>query len=602
MRASLYDMLRGHAEQRPKSVALAAPGYSAVNYGTLLKQVEEMSESLSRMEIGCNDRVAVVLPNGPEMATAFLSVASRATCAPLNPAYRAAEFDFFLADLNARALLIEAGADSPAIESARRLRIPILALSSTKKGNLRVRKVEGGIRRTTSRQGAADTDNVALVLHTSGTTSRPKRVPLTHLNLLASAGNVAASLALSEKDKCLNVMPLFHIHGLVGALLSSLVAGASVVCTSGFLGEQFFQWLDTYQPTWYTAVPTIHQAMLSSAKTHLTVVDRHSLRLIRSCSARLPAGVARELEEVFRVPVVEAYGMTEAAHQIASNPLPPKQRKIGSVGLPTGTEVAVMDDNGHPLPRGEKGEIVVRGNSVITGYAIATSAHERSFTEGWLRTGDQGYLDHDGYVFLTGRLKEIINRGGEKISPMEIDEVLLGHPDVCQAAAFPVPHSTLGEDITALVVLHENAQASEQSLREYLLNRLAEFKVPSRLFIVAQIPTTATGKVSRSQLAAKYERERSKKFPRDGALEKAVMEIYREVLGFQDISGTDNFFALGGDSMRAGQVINRVRARLGVNLTIGLVFRRATVVDLADEIFHLLQSIEGTADEKAHEI
>jgi oxalate---CoA ligase len=390
---------------------------------------------------------------------------------------------------------------------------------------------------------------------------------------------------------------LFHVHGVIGALLSSMIAGGSVVCAAGFDAERFFGWLEEYQPTWYTAVPTIHQAILSRAKENPGILERHSLRMIRSCSAPLPATLARELEDVFRVPVIEAYGMTEAGHQIASNPLPPRERKARSVGLPTGTEITIMNGQGTILPPGEKGEIFIRGGSVISSYASAL-ANNGYFTDGWFRTGDLGYFDADGYLFLTGRLKEIINRGGEKVSPKEIDEALLDHPAISQAASFPVPHPTLGEDIAAMIVVHENAQASEQSIREYLLDRMAEFKVPSRVFIVDQIPKTATGKVNRAHLAAQYVKEPPES-SNDSELERAVADIYREVLSVPEISLGDNFFALGGDSVRAMQVINRVRALFEVNLSVATIFRKTTVSELAEEIKQKLETAKKASGKEA---
>ena len=422
------------------------------------------------------------------MAVAFASIASFATCAPLNPSYRFDEFDFYLSDLKASALIVQTGTGSPAIAAAQKHSIPVVELTPAVDGPAGIFSltVTGGAPNQSPDFSRADEN--ALVLHTSGTTARPKMVALTHGQLMASAANIAAGLQLTDKDRCLNVMPLFHIHGLVGALLSTMMAGGSVVCSPGFDAEKFFQWLEEYRPTWYTAVPTMHHAILAYAKTHPRVIDGHSLRFIRSCSAPLPAGVARELEEIFHIPVIEAYGMTEAAHQIASNPLPPKPRKIHSVGLPTGTEVAVIDDKHRLLSRGEVGEIVIRGATVITAYANRAAVQEESFTDGWFRTGDQGYLDIDGYVYLTGRLKEIINRGGEKISPKEVEDILLGHTEISQAVVFRLPHPSLGDDVAAALVLRHGSHLTEAAIREYLLDRMAEFKVPSRVMIVDEIP------------------------------------------------------------------------------------------------------------------
>jgi len=561
-----------------------------LTYSRLRSHLIAVGKTLGTLGIVRNHRVAVVLPNGPEMAVAFASVASFATCAPLNPSYRFEEFDFYLSDLKASALIVQTGTGAPAIAAAQKHSIPVVELTPAVDG-------PAGMFSLTITAGAPNqspdflrAEENGLVLHTSGTTARPKMVALTHGQLMASAANIAAGLQLTDKDRCLNVMPLFHIHGLVGALLSTMMAGGSVVCSPGFDAEKFFQWLEEYRPTWYTAVPTMHHAILAYAKAHPRVIDGHSLRFIRSCSAPLPAGVARELEEIFHIPVIEAYGMTEAAHQIASNPLPPKPRKIHSVGLPTGTEVAVMDEKNHLRSRGEVGEIVIRGATIITGYVNRASGQDESFTDGWFRTGDQGYIDIDGYVFLTGRLKEIINRGGEKISPKEVEDILLGHSDISQAVVFRLPHPSLGDDVGAALVLRQGSHLTEAAIREYLLDRMAEFKVPSRVLIVDEIPKGSTGKVSRTELSERFAGHFSRE---DSALknelEARIAGIYREVLGTEKIGRDDNFFELGGDSLRATQVINRVRAQFKVNLSIATIFRKASVGELAVEIARAIQ-------------
>ncbi|TMA10410.1 MAG: AMP-dependent synthetase, partial [Deltaproteobacteria bacterium] len=409
--------------------------------------------------------------------------------------------DFYLPDLKATALIVQSEIDSPAKAVAQRRGIPVIELTP-------MLEAEAGIFTLTAykgsrpiREGFAEAEDVALVLHTSGTTSRPKMVPLTQKNLLASANHIGTTLELTEKDRCLNIMPLFHIHALVGAVLASLMAGASVVCTSGFDAEEFFTWLGESHPTWYTAVPTIHQAALSCAAAHKEQLQRCSLRFIRSSSAALPPQVMQGLEEVFQVPVIEAYGMTEASHQISSNPLPPRPRRPGSVGISAGPEVAIMDEAGKLLSSGKAGEIVIRGANVMSAYANGSEANRESFTRGWFRTGDEGYLDADGYLFITGRLKEIINRGGEKISPREVDEVLMQHPAVSQAVTFAVPHSTLGEDVAAAVVQRAKMSVTEGKIQRFAAMRLAEFKIPRQVLIVQEIPKSATGKVERIGLA-----------------------------------------------------------------------------------------------------
>ncbi|MEC8289088.1 MAG: AMP-binding protein, partial [Pseudomonadota bacterium] len=322
----------------------------------------------------------------------------------------------------------------------------------------------------------------------------------------ASAGHIAESLKLVAEDRCMNIMPLFHIHGLIAAVLSSLGAGASVHCAPGFNALRVFSWLDEIEPSWYTAVPTMHQAILSRASRNTESVGRAraNLRLIRSSSSSLPPQVMKELEDTFDVPVVEAYGMTEAAHQMACNPLPPATRKPGSVGIAAGPEVAIMDESDSKLIEiGKVGEIVIRGPNVTPGYENNPEANASSFTDGWFRTGDQGVMDEEGYILITGRLKEIINRGGEKISPREVDEVLMDHPAVAQAVTFAMPHDKLGEEVAAAIVLREGELAEESDVRDFVSRHLADFKVPRRVLVLDEIPKGATGKLQRIGLAEK---------------------------------------------------------------------------------------------------
>jgi oxalate---CoA ligase len=328
-------------------------------------------------------------------------------------------------------------------------------------------------------------------------------VPLTQANICATAGHIRETLALKPDDVCLNIMPLFHIHGLMAAVLSSVAAGGAVVCSPGFNALRFFAWLDEAKPTWYTAVPTMHQAILARAARNQASVKAARLRLIRSSSSSLPPQVMAELEQVFGCPVIESYGMTEAAHQMASNPLPPRPRKPGSVGVAAGPEIAIMDADGNLLPRGETGEVVIRGPNVTPGYLDNPTANAGAFTAGWFRTGDQGVIDADGYLAITGRLKEIINRGGEKISPREVDEVLMDHPAVAQVVCFAIPHDKLGEDVAVCIVLREGLTATERELRDHCAKRLADFKVPRKVLMVTEIPKGATGKLQRIGLAQK---------------------------------------------------------------------------------------------------
>lgn len=483
--------------------AISAPERPALSYAGLRDLARQTVFTLNRMGIGRNDKVAIVLPNGPEMACAFIALGCGATTAPLNPAYRAEEFDFYLSDLKAKALVILEGMQSPAIDVARARNIPIVRLIPRRHAGDFELQLEEGTMSALAQGGFAQPSDIALVLHTSGTTSRPKIVPLSQANVTASAYHIGRTLALSPEDVCLNIMPLFHIHGLIAATLSSIAAGASVFCTPGFNALKFFAWFEEANPTWYTAVPTMHQAILSRAERNKEIIKRGRLRLIRSSSSSLPPQVMEQLEAVFGVPVIEAYGMTEASHQMASNPLPPGQRFAGSVGMAAGPDIAIMDEAGQLLPPGSLGEVVIRGPNVTLGYESNPDANAKAFSNGWFRTGDQGIIDDAGYLRLTGRLKELINRGGEKISPLEVDTIIMDHPAVAQVVTFAMPHEKLGEEVAAAVVLHEGAACNENELRAFVGTRVADFKVPRKILFLKEIPKGATGKLQRIGLAKK---------------------------------------------------------------------------------------------------
>jgi acyl-CoA synthetase (AMP-forming)/AMP-acid ligase II len=485
--------------------AVGAPGRASLTHDGLRGLTKKTVAALNGMGIGRGDRVAIVLPNGPEAATSFVAIACGATTAPLNAAYRADEFEFYLSDLNAKALVILEGMESPARAVAAARKIPVVALvpnANGPAGDFALRP-EAPLAGTPRLPGFATAEEIALVLHTSGTTSRPKIVPLRHINITASAYHIGATIDLKPGDVCLNIMPLFHIHGLIAAVLSSLAAGGSVSCTPGFNALKFFAWLDEVRPTWYTAVPTMHQAILTRAPRNAEIIKAGRLRLLRSSSASLPPQVMAELEATFGVPVIESYGMTEASHQMASNPLPPRPRYPGSVGIAAGPEVKTMDEEGNILAPGDLGEVVIRGRNVTAGYENNPDANAKAFVNGWFRTGDQGIIDEAGYLRLTGRLKELINRGGEKISPLEVDAVLMDHPAVEQCLTFATPHKMLGEEVAAAIVLREGQTADERELRDFAAARLADFKVPRKIVFLKEIPKGATGKLQRIGLAEK---------------------------------------------------------------------------------------------------
>jgi acyl-CoA synthetase (AMP-forming)/AMP-acid ligase II len=495
------------ADKPDGALAIGAPGREWLTYGGLRRLALDVSGQLRSLGIGPTDRVAIVLANGPEMATAFVTIAQAAVTAPLNPAYQQEEYAFYLRDLKAKALVVSAGYDGPALAAAASCGVAILRLDVDAGHPAGTFTLSGPAASAMPAAGPSPgPDDTALILHTSGTTSRPKIVPLLQSNIVASAQSIARTLALTPSDRCLNVMPLFHIHGLIAAVSASLAAGASIWCAPGFDALRFFGWMRDARPTWYTAVPTMHQAILTRAERNREIIDANPLRFLRSSSASLPPQVMKALADTFKAPVIEAYGMTEAAHQMASNPLPPRAQKPGMVGLAAGPLIRIADEAEDALVDGV-GEVVISGPNVTPGYEGNPEANARSFfvADGkrWFRTGDKGQLDAEGYLKLTGRLKEIINRGGEKISPLEVDDTLMDHPAVAQVVTFATPHPKLGEEVAAAVVLREGMAATERELRDFAASRMADFKVPRRIVILAEIPKGATGKLQRIGLAEK---------------------------------------------------------------------------------------------------
>jgi len=479
----------------PDHPALTVPNRVTLTYARLRELTDDAALILASHGIGRGERVAMVFPNSLESILFFLAASMVGTACPLNPAYKEDEFRFYLEDVGARFLLVPPGEG----ETARRA-MPAggAVIDANLDGDGRLR-MNGGApsRRVDSLDGSSAAD-IGLVLHTSGTTSRPKRVPLRHDNLTASVANIISTYALGPEDVSLSVMPLFHVHGLLASALATFGSGGTVVAPDRFSPLGFWPLMQAHRPTWFTASPTSHQLVLARLRENRPS-GTERLRFVRSCSSALSPAQMAFMEQRLGVPVLEAYGMTEASHQMSSNPLPPDPRFPGSVGRGTGVDIAIFDDAGASLAPGSAGEVVIRGANVMRGYENNPEANEKAFVDGWFRTGDQGTLDDAGYLRLIGRIKELINRGGEKIAPREIDEVLEGHPAVKEAVAFGVPHPTWGEEVEAAVVLV--APATEKELMAYCRDRLADFKVPRRLHIVESIPRTPTGKVQRRFVA-----------------------------------------------------------------------------------------------------
>ena len=487
-------------QQNDDLIFLTSEKNEKLSYGEFKIFNEKISRQLAATNVKNSDRAAIVLPNGPLMASSFLSISSYMSAAPLNPLYKQEEFEFYLDDLKPKFLLVEPNSKSLAVIAAKNLNIPVFEMKISDNQPLGTFEL---FDKETDYKNPNDYDE-ALVLHTSGTTSRPKIVPLSNLNIFTSAVNISKSLKLTADDHCLNIMPLFHIHGLIAVLSASAKVGASVCASNGFNALKFLDLAETQNITWYSGVPTMHQAILLRAQKNSDKAKKLNLRFIRSSSASLPPAIFEQLNDIFQTPVIEAYGMTEATHQMASNPLPPAIQKPGLVGMPAGPEICIMNDKNEKLPQGEIGEICIKGDNVTNGYENNPEANKQSFVNDWFRTGDEGFFDEDGYLKISGRLKEIINKGGEKISPLEVDNILMDFPPIDQALCFGYKDKMLGEDIAVAIKLKENKSCTEDDIKSYANEKLAKFKIPKKIFIVEDIPKGATGKLQRIGLAKKF--------------------------------------------------------------------------------------------------
>ncbi len=586
---TIARLILDQAMAAPDRVALIAPACGPLTYSQLWAAIEATAGALRALGVSSVDRVALALPDGPELAIAFLAAASAATCAPLNPASRAAELDQAFGQLDPAAVIVPAGADSTAARVAQCRGIRVLELVPQPEEGCGRFQLHGAHAFSGDRMEWKGPDETALLLQTSGTTARPKVVQLSHRRLCASARHLARFLELTPEDRCLGVMPLFHIQGLNVGLLSSLSSGGSVARTPAFEALRFFPWMDESRPTWVSAVSSIYDPILTRAPSHSAVIRRGRLRLARSGSAPLPPRLLAGLEAAFGIPVLEGYGMTEGATHITSNPPPPRVRKPGSAGVQVSGPVAIMAVNGELLPSGERGEVVVSGNGMGAPYLDDSDANAAAFRDGWFLTGDEGYLDEEGYLWITGRLKEQINRGGQKVSPVEVEAVLARHPAVSEAIVFAIPDARLGEGVAAAVVPCDGT-AGEEELREYAALSLADHKVPDRIVFLDRIPTGQTGKPQRNQLADRLAAHLAattggstaagSKAP-GGVMERRLCELWREVLGIGAVGPDEDFFACGGDSILAGMLLVRLRETFRVELPLRTLFDTRTPYRLA---------------------
>ncbi|KAF9623920.1 hypothetical protein IFM89_006647 [Coptis chinensis] len=516
---TLTALLKEAAVKFPSHRALSLSGKFDITYSKLQQLIDQATLSLVSAGVKPGDSVALTYPNTIEFVIMFLAVIrARGIAVPLNAAYTAEEFEFYLSDSESKLLLTSPEGIDSALSAAKKLNIPHTATCFSNNEITLSAKTDSSVNSVDAIVN--EPSDIALFLHTSGTTSRPKGVPLTQANLAASVQNIKSAYKLTESDSTVIVLPLFHVHGLLAGLLSSLIAGAAVTLPAAgrFSATTFWSDMIKYNATWYTAVPTIHQIIL---QRHVSKPEQSypKLRFIRSCSASLAPSILSQLEEAFGAPVLEAYAMTEASHLMSTNPLPEiGVHKPGSVGIPVGQEMAILDEHGVQQKAGVSGEVCIRGPNVTKGYKNNPEANKGAFQFGWFHTGDLGFLDSDGYLHLVGRIKELINRGGEKISPIEVDAVLLSHPDVAQAVSFGVPDDKYGEEINCAIILREGTKIDEAEVLRFCKNNLASFKVPKKVFITDTVPKTATGKIQRRIVAEHFLSQISvAKVPKSGA-------------------------------------------------------------------------------------
>lgn len=573
-------LIADFALQNPRAHCLAGDGMKTLDYGGLFRLVSETASGLRAAGIGRNDAVLLLLPDGPLLAAAFVAVSAAAIAAPLNPACPLHELESVASRLRPKAVLVDADRSPQRAEMARKLGLPILELQPLDDGRA------GSFRLKTSDAARLEPcplpspDDPAFVLHSGGSTGTPKLALNTHSNAWYATESVRQSVRLGPGERCLSLLPLYHSAGLIIAVFSSMATGASVFCSPGFQAPRFFDWMAQYDPTWCVAAPAMYQQILPRAVGN-PAARRHRLRLLRSAAAAMPIPLLERLEQTFGIPVLVPYGAAETCTLICTNLL--DARKKGSVGRPLGADIAIVDPRGNRLPAGIEGEIVVRGPSVMREYANDPDATREAFLDGWYRMGDLGFFDEDGFLFVTGRLKEMINRGGQKVSPREVENVLLRHPAVIDAAVFPIPDERLGEEVGAAVVTQGHPQVTELQLREFVAQSLAAYKVPRHVVLASEIPRTAAGKLRRGDLAGHFglsgqPASGRPDFVAPGTpLEETIAGLWAETLGAERIGVFDNFFELGGDSMGASLLVSRVCGACAVEVTMLDLFDTPTV-------------------------
>ncbi|MEO0797241.1 MAG: non-ribosomal peptide synthetase [Verrucomicrobiota bacterium] len=579
---TLRERIEGIASQSSNNHLLEAPGHEPLSYAAVLELIAHISQYFQDASANSHPRIAIAVTDSPQSVTCFLAAMSAGVACPVNPRERLSSYREYFRELKPDLLVWSRDANEAAVEAAQGLALPVHELvrpPSGPAGEFSLEQIHETATAAQRPQGAVE--DIALILPTSGSTGMPKRAPHRLHHLWTTACNTAATLELSASDRNLLAIPMFHAHGLVSGVLMPLVSGGTIVCPGIFAIEHWDDWMATYRPTWYSVGPTVHREIMAHLRERDVMRPYPALRFVRSGSAPLESSFIREVNERLGVPLIEAYGLSEAPH-VSCNPI--QSPRSGSVGQSVGPKIAIIDDNGCERPTDECGEIALKGETIIRGYDGEEQAPAKHVDQ-WFRTGDYGRLDENGYLYIEGRIKEIINRGGEKVMPLEVDRALATHPSVSGALSFSVPHPTLGEDIAAAVTLRAGNKVTETELRAHALTALGYIKSPSRILIVPSFPTGPTGKPLRSKLWEAYGSTLDAPYraPANDA-ESIICELYASVLRLGQVGADDNFFVLGGDSLKAQRVIARLNAKYTLHCKANLLFRHPTPANLARQL------------------
>ena len=581
---TVSDVLRSHLAERSKAPAVWVEPQKYRSFGEVFEVVGRIAHALRSQVETAHPRIAFATPRGSAGLFGFLGAIEVGTCCPLDAKLTSREFADALAALQPDVLLATES-DPAALAAARAGGIPCVSFRlGTSQSDCMVstrpnqKAREGRAMRAPLLLGGAEAP--AILMRTSGTTADPKLVGLSHANVTAATVAMASVFKLAPDDICLTPMPLHHVHGLIAGALSALAAGSSIHCCESFSPQAFDAALRGFSPTWLTAAPALHLAMCDYYANKGARPGIATLRRFRSSSAPLAPSSVRALEDLYDAPLLETYGLTETASTICSNLLAPGQRKLGSVGVPINAELLILDDADRKAPPGVDGEILLRGAGVIREYLGVQP--DGAFWEDWLRTGDIGHVDDDGYLYVVGRKKEVIKRGGHSVFPLEIDNALTTHPGVAEAITFPIPHDTLGEDVIAAVVGKPDAGIDPSSLREHLLVSLSSYKIPTRVLVVDSIPRNAIGKALRREmprlLASQLVPEsRGPSTP----TEQVLLAIWHKVLRRDDIGVTDNVFQFGADPLRAEMASGLIIEASSVRMSTKVLYAKPTVREQA---------------------